>query len=143
MCPSICIFNSLGRPCLHRPRIDDPEYKRLAPTDASTVYRRVLEKTEAYLNEMEVPKPMIDSMVSISSSDILWVDDFAEGLGRPPSIAEWEDASCGSGSACKASACTCTARLLATHRDRLAPPTVQASLGVCSYLFARLCAPLN
>jgi hypothetical protein len=86
-----------------------------------------------------VPKPMIDSMISISSSDILWVDDFADGLGRPPSIAEWEDASCGSAGACKASACTCTARLLANYRDRLAPPPVQASLGACSYFFPRLC----
>jgi hypothetical protein len=40
---------------------------------------------------------MIDAMVSTSSSEMRWVDgDKIIGLKRPPSIAEREDASCGS-----------------------------------------------
>jgi formylglycine-generating enzyme required for sulfatase activity len=49
-----------------------------------------------YLDDMEVPKPMVDVMVSTSSSEIRWIDSDTDGLRRPPSIAEWEDASCGS-----------------------------------------------
>jgi hypothetical protein len=45
---------------------------------------------------MEAPKPMIDAMVATSSADIHWVNSDTAGLKRPPSIAEWEDASCGS-----------------------------------------------
>lgn len=36
------------------------------------------------------------AMVSTSSSEIRWIDDEKDNLIRPPSIAEWEDASCGS-----------------------------------------------
>ena len=44
-----------------------------------------------------MPKPMMDAMVSTSSSEIRWVDsDKDRFLKRPPSIAEWEDAWCGS-----------------------------------------------
>jgi hypothetical protein len=39
---------------------------------------------------------MIDATANTSSSDIRQVDGDTDGLRRPPSIAEWEDASCGS-----------------------------------------------
>jgi hypothetical protein len=45
---------------------------------------------------MEVPKQMIESMVATGSSEIRWVNSVDDKIGRPPSIAEWEDASCGS-----------------------------------------------
>jgi hypothetical protein len=43
---------------------------------------------------MEVPKPLIDSMVAIGSAEIEWVDS-NRAFQRPPSFAEWVDASCG------------------------------------------------
>jgi hypothetical protein len=93
-------------------------FKGLSPADASTAYRRALASIAAYLDEMEVPKSIIESMVTTSSSDIRWVDAGNDGLERvPPSIAEWEYASCGS-----SAASVCTGRLLANNRDRLAPP---------------------
>jgi len=85
-----------GEVGLHRPITDDPTFKALSPAEASTIYRRILSSINSYLDEMEVPKPMVDAMVSTGSSEIRWVDSDTAGLRRPPSIAEWEDASCGS-----------------------------------------------
>jgi hypothetical protein len=82
---------------LHRPYINDPRFSGLSPLEASREYRRMLNNVTVYLNEMEVPRSIIESMVSTSSGDIRWVDMFDEGLDRPPSIAEWVDASCGRG----------------------------------------------
>jgi hypothetical protein len=103
ICASACALiwmggvTRLGTVGLHRPRIDDPVYRGLMPANASTAYNRLLGEVGAYLDEMEVPKPIIESMVATSSGDILWVNyPDNDGLGIPPSIAEWEDASCGS-----------------------------------------------
>jgi hypothetical protein len=105
---------------LHRPRIEDPEFKGLSPADASIVYRRVLARIAAYLDEMEVPKPIIESMIATGSGDIRWVDSFDDQLDRPPSIAEWVAASCGSGEYKDQFACEL--KLFDNHRERLAPP---------------------
>jgi hypothetical protein len=85
-----------GEVGLHRPTTEDPSFRALSPADASKIYRQILGSVTTYLDEMEVPKPMADAMVSTSSSDIKWVDSDEAGLRSPPSIAEWEDASCGS-----------------------------------------------
>ena len=85
-----------GEVGLHRPTTEDPAFRALSPADASNTYRKILGSVTTYLDEMEAPKPMIDAMVSTSSSEIRWVDSDTSGLRRPPSIAEWEDASCGS-----------------------------------------------
>ena len=84
-----------GEVGLHRPTTDDPAFRALPPAAASNVYRKMLGSITAYLDEMEVPKPMIEAMVGTSSSEIRTVDS-DDGLRRSPSIAEWEDASCGS-----------------------------------------------
>jgi TPR repeat protein len=81
---------------LHRPRSKHPGFGKLSPVDATTEYRRVLQRINAYLDEMEVPKTIIDSMITTDFSDIRWVSSFLDGLVRPPSIAEWEEASCSS-----------------------------------------------
>jgi hypothetical protein len=80
---------------LHRPRIDDPQFKVLAPAEATKVYRRSLDEIEKYLDEMEAPRSMIDAMVATNSADIRWVDADKDDLERPPSVAEWADAACG------------------------------------------------
>jgi hypothetical protein len=85
-----------GEVGLHRPTTEDPAFRALSPADASSIYRKMLGRVTTYLDEMEVPKAMIDAMVDTSSSEIRWVDSDTSGLRRPPSIAEWEDASCGS-----------------------------------------------
>ena len=123
---------------MHRPRINDPMFKGLSPVDASNTYRQVLGRIAAYLGEMEVPKPIIETMVATSSDDIRWVDGIDDKLDRPPSIAEWEDASCGSGNNFGnvlnwnevtqqqhdqiQNKFQCVLNLLSTHRDRLLPP---------------------
>jgi len=83
---------------LHRPHTDDPSFKNLEPPAAAELYRRMLDDIRSYLDEMEVPKPMIEAMVATGSADIKWVT-VGSGLSRPPSFAEWEDASCGTFSA--------------------------------------------
>ena len=54
----------------------------------------MLDTVVSYLDEMEVPKQIAESMVATGSAEIRWVDSWENGLRRPPSIAEWEDASC-------------------------------------------------
>lgn len=118
---------------LHRPRTTDPMFRGLPPADASTAYRRVLETIAAYLNEMEVPKSIAETMVATSSSDIRWVT--ADDVDDPPSIAEWVEASCGSDplmdAATKGKPSTmaevykhgnCVHHLYLSNRDRLGPP---------------------
>jgi hypothetical protein len=82
---------------LHRPYIDDPMFAGLPPAEASIRYRQLLDSVVSYLNEMEVPKSIIESMTATSSGDIRWVDSIDEGLTWPASIAEWVGASCGRG----------------------------------------------
>jgi hypothetical protein len=86
-------FGSVG---LHRPRADDPSLKTLGPTEWANAYREALDSIRQYLDEMEAPKPMIEAMVATGSADIKWVDADDDRLRRPPSLAEWEDATCGS-----------------------------------------------
>jgi hypothetical protein len=80
---------------LHRPRIEDPAFAALAPSAAAKVYKQVLDNMARYLDEMEAPRPMIDAMVATGSSEIRWITADADGIERPPSFAEWADASCG------------------------------------------------
>jgi hypothetical protein len=81
---------------LHRPRIDDPDFKGMPPADAAKLYRQVLDQMERYLAGMEAPRPLIDAMLETASSSIRWIKYDRDGLSRPPSYAEWADASCGS-----------------------------------------------
>ena len=102
VCASACALiwfgaqDRFGTVGLHRPRTNDPTFKALSPAEASAVYRRMLDSVVRYLDEMEVPKQMIESMVATGSAEIRWVDSIKNRLERPPSIAEWKDASCGS-----------------------------------------------
>ena len=139
-----------GEVGLHRPSTADPTFKVLSPAEASIIYRKILGSITGYLDEMEVPKPMINAMVRTSSSEIQWVDSDTDGLRRPPTIAEWEDASCGSFTSDERSAYytlavkttrssqeqmflktlaeklnkdgQCRSLLLSAQRERLAPP---------------------
>jgi hypothetical protein len=139
-----------GEVGLHRPSTQDPAFKALSPAEASTMYRRILGSITGYLDEMEAPRPMVDAMVGTGSSEIRWVDSDTDGLRRPPSIAEWEDASCSSFTSEERNAYNrlavktirssqeqqflkllagklskdgqCRLFLLDTHRDRLASP---------------------
>jgi hypothetical protein len=99
LCASACALiwfgavDHWGTVGLHRPHTDDPYFKNLDPTAAADFYRRVIDSIRQYLDEMEVPKSMIEAMVATGSADIKWVT-VADDLSRPPSLAEWEDASC-------------------------------------------------
>jgi hypothetical protein len=154
LCASACAliwFGAVdrnGSVGLHRPRTDDPSFKALAPTEAADAYRRVLNSIRQYLDEMEVPKPMIEAMIATGSADIRWANSDDE-LDRPPSLAEWEDATCGGFSVKDRSFLLhdkgsnlapkerdlrdqlqnrrsqwrrCQVELLSSHRDKLPPP---------------------
>jgi hypothetical protein len=119
---------------LHRPRFDDPMYSGLLPATASTAYSRLLGEVSAYLDEMEVPKPIIETMVATSSGDIIWVNSLDDRLEQPPSVAEWTDASCGSDANFNTDELTreefvkgikhaiCARNLYASNRGRSPPP---------------------
>lgn len=68
--------------------------RALGPAVGANAYRGVLDSIRHYLDEMEVPRPMIEAMVATGSAEIKWVDA-GDDLKRPPSLAEWEDATCG------------------------------------------------
>jgi hypothetical protein len=99
-CASACALiwfggvERIGLVGLHRPRIDDPEFASATPEEGAKQYRLVLSEIESYLNEMEVPRPLIDDLLATSSSEIKWISSVTQGVSRPPSYAEWEDATC-------------------------------------------------
>jgi hypothetical protein len=99
VCASACALiwfgavERMGTVGLHRPRIDDPDFANSPPEEATKRYRRALSEMEAYLTDMEVPRPVLDAMLATSSGEIRWID-VNDSLARPPSYAEWEDASC-------------------------------------------------
>ncbi len=101
ICASACTLIWFGSPHrggtagLHRPHIDSPTFRSLGPGDASALYKHMFDDVRGYLEEMEVPKQMIELMVATGSAEIRWVDAVDDQVGRPPSVAEWEDASCG------------------------------------------------
>jgi len=100
ICASACALiwfgavDHWGSAGLHRPHTDDPSFKALDPPAAAEAYRQMLDSVRQYLDEMEVPRAMIEAMVATGSADIRWVT-IASDLSRPPSLAEWEDATCG------------------------------------------------
>jgi hypothetical protein len=100
VCASSCALIFFGSPRrhgsvgLHRPVIDNPEFKKLSPAEAERAYKPVLALISQYLEEMEVPREFIEAMIATSSSDIRWVR--SKGIERSPSFAEWQDANCGS-----------------------------------------------
>jgi hypothetical protein len=109
-------YGSVG---LHRPRTTDPYFRALDPSDGAATYRKALDSIQAYLEEMEVPKRVIELMTATGSADIKWVDTYKDDfkdLERPPSLAEWEDAVCPKGGPCS------QVDLISSHRDKLPPP---------------------
>jgi hypothetical protein len=107
VCVSACAFIWFGAPDrsgavgLHRPRFTDPRFSKLPPAEAATAYREALQTIGRYLEEMEAPKTIIDTLVSTGSDEMTWIED---GFGNPtdglrmhraPSFAEWVAASCG------------------------------------------------
>jgi len=104
-CASACALVWFGAPDrtgtvgLHRPRINDPGFKQLSPTDAVNVYRQALSNIRRYLEEMETPRSVVEAMVATASGEIQWIDDGlisgAARMHRAPSFAEWVAASCG------------------------------------------------
>jgi hypothetical protein len=108
----------VGTVGLHRPSTGDPVFRQMSPSNASTGYRREVDDIVAYLDEMEVPKSIVESMVNTSSDDLRWVGAVNEGLDRPYSIAEWEDATCGRQRVDNAfERVSCVSHLLSVHRD--------------------------
>jgi hypothetical protein len=82
---------------LHRPKINDPQFGALPSDQASTQYRKVLQEIARYLEEMEVPKSLIEVVVATGSSDIRWIEARPNSVGmlhRSPSHTEWLDANC-------------------------------------------------
>lgn len=103
-CASACALIWLGAvkrygsAGFHRPRIVDPQFVNMSPSDASAVYRDILRMVEVYMEEMEAPRALTDLMISTSSADLKWVSGDDEGFRKPPSISEWLDAGCGAAS---------------------------------------------
>lgn len=99
-CASACALIWFGAPerngtvGLHRPRYAEVSaFGALAPADAALAYAQVLDRVSHYLEEMEVPRPIIEKMISTGSGDIEWIDE--DRANRPPGFTEWQDASCG------------------------------------------------
>lgn len=102
VCASSCAliwFGSVqrdGTVGLHRPKFNDPQFGLLPQEEASRRYRYALQEISRYLEEMEVPRSMIEAMASTGSADIRWVEPPSEDhpLKQPPSHTEWINANC-------------------------------------------------
>jgi hypothetical protein len=105
VCASACALiwfgatTRMGVVGLHRPHTDDPEFKNAAPPVAANLYRRMISEVMHYLNEMEAPHWVNDTLADTSSDEIKWINNNLSSLDRsldhPPSYAEWVNASCG------------------------------------------------
>lgn len=91
-------INRTGTVGLHRPKITDPQFAVLPPGRASSAYREAMQRVSQYVDEMEAPRQLIDTMITTGSSDVRWLsaDDSANQLVHPPSFEEWVNAACGS-----------------------------------------------
>jgi hypothetical protein len=78
---------------LHRPHFAGTGFAQLAPAEAETTYRPVLNRLRRYLEEMEAPESAIEAMLGTSSADIQWIND--DNLDRATSFSEWLEAACG------------------------------------------------
>jgi hypothetical protein len=100
ICASACALIWFGAPQrdgtvgLHRPHFANSSFKDLSPALAAQAYRPVLQHVASYLEEMETPKPVIDTMIATGSSEVKWYEQ-QEPEDRAPSFAEWQDAACG------------------------------------------------
>ncbi|MFZ1110024.1 MAG: hypothetical protein WAN43_16955 [Rhodomicrobium sp.] len=102
VCASACALIWFGAPYrsgdvgLHRPSTTDASFRELSPTVAEKIYKPILTKIAAYLEEMEVPKKYIEAMIATSSADIYWTNIEDENfLEYSPSFYEWLQANCG------------------------------------------------
>jgi hypothetical protein len=93
VCASACVLiwfgavDRWGTVGLHRPHADDPAFRAMTPSEASVAYGRMLDSVRKYLDEMEVPKQLIESMVATGSAEIRWADAVEDNVRRPH--AEW------------------------------------------------------
>jgi hypothetical protein len=89
VCASACALtwfgavDRWGTVGLHRPHTDEPAFRTMTPSEASIAYRRILDGIRKYLDEMEVPKQMIETMVATGSAEIRWIDATEDKVGRP------------------------------------------------------------
>jgi hypothetical protein len=97
ICASACALIWFGSPersgTVGFHRAYDESLKGLSPAAAATAYKQVLDDETRYLEEMEVPRPIIDKKLSTGSGEISWMDNDSSNM--PPSFTEWRDVSCG------------------------------------------------
>ena len=99
ICASACALIWLGSVArdgtvgVHRPKITDPQFATLPLAQAKIAYTQTLQRVVRYLEEMEVPRPLIDTMVATGPGQIYWATN-SDNLWHPPSFAEWISARC-------------------------------------------------
>lgn len=83
---------------IHRPYFNQEDFAELPFDHAKRNYAALLRAIDDYLTEMNVPRNLIDSMVSVPSESIKYVatSEFNESMGeRAPAYHEWIKAKCG------------------------------------------------
>lgn len=81
---------------VHRPSTQSTTFANLPPEKASGLYRQLITEVGRYLENMEVPRAIVERSTITASVDMYWISaSQAEAMQRPPSIAEWFAASCG------------------------------------------------
>lgn len=100
VCVSACALIWVGAPersgtvGLHRPYYSKGgEFGTLTPADAASAYTPMLSRVSLYLEQMEVPRQVVEKMTSTGSGEVEWLND--DPSNRPPSFTEWKDAACG------------------------------------------------
>jgi len=100
ICASACALIWFGAPQrggavgMHRPYYAEAgTFSSLSPADAALSYKKVLNRVSRYLEEIEVPAQVIETMISTGSGELEWLEDDASI--NPPSFSEWKAAACG------------------------------------------------
>jgi hypothetical protein len=74
---------------IHRPYFSSSELDRTSLGEAESEHRQLMESVKRYLEEQDVPRYLIEKMLSLASSEIYWLT--REDLDRLGTRANWWD----------------------------------------------------
>jgi len=81
---------------LHRPRFDQEMFSQMDAANAKLLYNSLIERCRVYLREMGMTDQLLEDMLRVSSSDVVYQDrEYAQNVlldGKDPAYQEWQSA---------------------------------------------------
>jgi hypothetical protein len=92
-------FNGyIGKIGLHRPYYEHSAYSELSTTEAKEEYKKLEVYVKSYLNDLQIPSDIIETMFRMKSTDVYFITDtdlIAKIGQEAPFFEEWLIAKCG------------------------------------------------